>query len=69
MTLTSLARNTPRFQLPNVAPDEMLGQHSAELFGDLQFEDDAPAVMAIPNKQALLNKFVLFKSTDCAWLW
>ena len=61
--------HTPRFQLPNVAPDEMLGQHSVELFGDLQFEDDAPVVMAIPGKPAQLNKFVLFKSADCAWLW
>ena len=65
MTLTSLERNTH----PVLALDEMLGQHSVVLLGDLQFEDDAPAVMAIPGKQALLNKFVLFKSTDCAWLW
>ena len=61
--------HTPKFQLPNVAPDEMLGQHSVELFVDLQFEDDAPVVMAIPGKPAQLNKFVLFKSADCAWLW
>ena len=52
-----------------MALDEMLGQHSVVLFGDLQFEDDAPTVMAIPGKQALLYKFMLFKSADCAWLW
>ena len=47
----------------------MLGQHTVVLLGDLQFEDDAPAVMAIPSKQALLYKFMLFKSADCVWLW
>ena len=58
-----------RFQLPNMALDEMLGQHTVVLLGDLQFEDDAPVVMAILGKQTLLYKFMLFKSAECAWLW
>ena len=52
-----------------MALDKMLGQHSMVLFGDLQFEDDAQTVMAIPGKPALLNKFMLFNSADCVWLW
>ena len=50
-----------------MALDKMLGQHSVVLLGDLQFEDDAQTVMATPGKPALLNKFMLFKSADCAW--
>ena len=64
-----MARNTYQLSTAERGPRRDLAQHFAGLFGDLQFEDDAPAVMAIPGKQALLNKFVLFKSTDCAWLW
>ena len=52
-----------------MALGEMLGQHSVVLLGDLQFEDDAPALMTIPGKQTLLNKFMLFNSADCVWLW